>query len=654
MKKIYRITAFVLTFMLFFSCMTAVTVSAEETETPPDSGFSAVLPACTPEFRNTLCWEDVYEYACNDQGTVAEEWPGVKLEPVGKDDYGYDIYLINIYEGTQGIILNNGKNAQTDDITDFSPEGGGYYLDPKITTVNSNGAVVYVPIALEDNTEYYTIGDADSNDTININDVTAIQKYLAMTPVPNTFNVYAADVDQDESVNINDATLIQYFLAGAQRNGSFCNTKKSSKLSGQSLYLDFYDTLGWGNVTVYAFDKNKKILTNAVMETSDYGSCILKIPVETDSLIVVSEDYSKQTVPFSDFWFAGFATFYLAWDKDNSQYVMDYIAWGGLLPEFGFVNSLGWEHVYLEEWDKYGNMIKSDELYSDNNKYTAYPEFNTKKAVITDGNGHKTDYITGFYCVPGDGDVYYLDETKTTVNENGETVYVPIKYPQDDYDCYSFDFTNSLDWASLYVFTWNDEGVEDVAWPGKELTEFTIDSDGKKVYTVKIPQTAKYAIINDGNGKQTVDITDFFPVGKGGYYLDENKISETEYGAIGYIPQTRKPTIDEDVEERVFTFISPVNWDEVYMYAWDKCGNLLAAEYPGTKLTAGPPEGYGGQTFTVIVPEGAAGIILSDGNGRQTDDITDFSPEGGGYRIDENNTKISDYGTNVYVPIPIS
>lgn len=33
---------------------------------------------------------------------------------------------------------------------------------------------------------------------------------------------------------------------------------------------------------------------------------------------------------------------------------------------------------------------------------------------------------------------------------------------------------------------------------------------------------------------------------------------------------------------------------------------------------------------------------------------TGFQLYVGGYRIDENNTKISDYGTNVYVPIPIS
>ena len=43
------------------------------------------------------------------------------------------------------IIVNGGGN-QTDNIIDFAPAGGGYYVDASQTSVNEFGSTVYVPI----------------------------------------------------------------------------------------------------------------------------------------------------------------------------------------------------------------------------------------------------------------------------------------------------------------------------------------------------------------------------------------------------------------------------------------------------------------------------------------------------------------------------
>lgn len=58
----------------------------------------------------------------------------------------------------------------------------------------------------------FKLGDADNDGIVNINDVTAIQLFLAQTSAPS-FNEAAADTDSSGEVDITDATRIQRFLA---------------------------------------------------------------------------------------------------------------------------------------------------------------------------------------------------------------------------------------------------------------------------------------------------------------------------------------------------------------------------------------------------------------------------------------------------------
>lgn len=58
-----------------------------------------------------------------------------------------------------------------------------------------------------------TLGDADGNGTVNINDVTCIQMKVAEFPVRWDFSQTAADIDGSGEVNIADATLLQRWLA---------------------------------------------------------------------------------------------------------------------------------------------------------------------------------------------------------------------------------------------------------------------------------------------------------------------------------------------------------------------------------------------------------------------------------------------------------
>lgn len=59
------------------------------------------------------------------------------------------------------------------------------------------------------------LGDVDNNGTVNIDDVTLIQKYLVSVSNFTTAQKEFADVNNDGEVNIDDATVMQKYLAGA-------------------------------------------------------------------------------------------------------------------------------------------------------------------------------------------------------------------------------------------------------------------------------------------------------------------------------------------------------------------------------------------------------------------------------------------------------
>lgn len=59
----------------------------------------------------------------------------------------------------------------------------------------------------------YKLGDVNDDGSVNINDVTAIQRYLAEIEEFNELQMLAADINRDGSVDVEDATVLQRFLA---------------------------------------------------------------------------------------------------------------------------------------------------------------------------------------------------------------------------------------------------------------------------------------------------------------------------------------------------------------------------------------------------------------------------------------------------------
>lgn len=60
---------------------------------------------------------------------------------------------------------------------------------------------------------YGLIGDADTSDTVNVKDATAIQKNVASLLEFDSFQKVVADVDFDGRITVKDATAIQKWIA---------------------------------------------------------------------------------------------------------------------------------------------------------------------------------------------------------------------------------------------------------------------------------------------------------------------------------------------------------------------------------------------------------------------------------------------------------
>lgn len=166
-------------------------------------------------------WTNVNLYAWNDlTGEKNGEWPGVPMTKNSDGSYSADVL------GNYDHVIFNNSSAQT---LDLSYTGPGVYT---LTSANAEGkynaTVVNSEAEIADpfyvggyeptippatvNPNGYNAGDTNLDGTVNISDVTTVQKYLVLLIQFNDDQVALADFNNSGSVNIKDATAIQYSL----------------------------------------------------------------------------------------------------------------------------------------------------------------------------------------------------------------------------------------------------------------------------------------------------------------------------------------------------------------------------------------------------------------------------------------------------------
>ena len=129
------------------------------------------------------------------------------------------VYLPSNLETIGNLAFAN--CAYLDDV--YIPSSVTYISDSAF--MNSNYVCLHVSYnsyahkyALENNINYtlldgVKLGDANGDGSVNINDVTTIQRHLAELETLEGIYLHAADANQDGTVDISDATIIQMYLA---------------------------------------------------------------------------------------------------------------------------------------------------------------------------------------------------------------------------------------------------------------------------------------------------------------------------------------------------------------------------------------------------------------------------------------------------------
>lgn len=97
-----------------------------------------------------------------------------------------------------------------------------------------------------------------------------------------------------------------------------------------------------------------------------------------------------------------------------------------------------------------------------------------------------------------------------------------------------------------------------------------------------------------------------------------------------------------NTDEVSFLLTDNFGWGSAYVYAWDANGTALCGEWPGAAQAETIVNGYGETQFRCTVPAGAVGVILNNGKGAQTEDITDFGTYEG-YWMDGTKNSLGHY-----------
>lgn len=131
MKTIKRSISFILVMLLALSAFSVLTAAAECEDVK------------SIKFINTLNWSDICLYSWDGNGSENAKWPGVALETNETNEFGQEIYTVDINKGWN--IIFSGSGHQSEDIL-YDESAEIYYLTED---TNSSGSTVYKASTME-------------------------------------------------------------------------------------------------------------------------------------------------------------------------------------------------------------------------------------------------------------------------------------------------------------------------------------------------------------------------------------------------------------------------------------------------------------------------------------------------------------------------
>ena len=326
-----------------YDTVTTVTVKASDGKTTSDPEtytYTKIDPNAVKVVaydNSSTKWSKVNAYFWSDDNKEMTSWPGKKMT-----DKGNDIFDIEVPDGAEYVIFNNG-NSQTDDLR--IADGNKIYSNgswqnystvkptqpttaptttvlpttatqPATTQPVTTQPVTTQPATTQPVTEpsnRILIGDVDLNGTITISDSTEAQRYISHISTLSDDALIAADVNKDSVISVKDATMIQAYVVKITVEDSYCGTYTGNIEPTQPAttvteptteptsiqtknYVYFNNTDNWSTVNIYVWsstDSNYMSWPGVAMESIGNNTYRFELPDGVDYAIF--NDGSTQT-----------------------------------------------------------------------------------------------------------------------------------------------------------------------------------------------------------------------------------------------------------------------------------------------------------------------------------------------------------------------
>ena len=208
-----------------------------------------------------------------------------------------------------------------------------------------------------------------------------------------------------------------------------------------------------------------------------------------------------------------------------------------------------------------------------------------------------------------------ISDTKTVYVGVIESLYSaeePAAEPTQDAgsDTITVYFIDTKEFGNLNVYCWSDGGGIPYEWPGISMTNSGTNEDGYTIYRATIPDNMSSIVFN-GNGRQTVDITEGVADGVTWYALEGQDFRGC------YMVQILEPTVEPStVPYHVLTIDTGITHGTVTATVYDtqilSKYDFMEVEDPVT-LTVVPDTGY--EINSVSYNDGSEHIITPTNGG---------------------------------------
>lgn len=597
-------------------------------------------------FKNSCDWDTPYAYCWNDSNTPTA-WPGNKMDYVGRDKNGKDVYSITVSNNCNNIIFNNGNSSgQTEDINldnyknidgfDVSTSSDSYAFT---TFVYNSSDMNYI----EDNPEttesklhfinkagwsnvYCYMWNKSVNNSQNQN---WPGKILTDYETDQNGNkIFSCDFDSSkyDGVIFNNGSGTQTDDLTPQKNQYYDYVSKKWYLSTQDFSNENYphdetvyliNSQKWSSAHCYMFNYENQSLTNGtwpgkemkLKSTEDngvtiysytyssiYNRCIFSRngTSQTSDLITHPGMYYDNT---NQQWYSSLDEYF---DKPSGDSTAVSTAY--------FICPADWDAPYAYFWD-------SDDI-SDNNK--SWPgESMVKVKTLSDGTGvYYCKYNPSIFdCVVFNNngnaqtknlsvhsEMYYdlstdnwyksVEDYENSVPTNKKKIY----------------FINSQRWNNPYCYLISDNNEQN--WKLSAL-KYEGVTDNDSYYYSCIVDCVKYPRIAFTDGTATIDI--LTPMNDK-YY---DNYSEKWYSSIeSYTNNTPNPT-------KTVYVINSESWSSVNCYLWNSANkNCVTNSWPGVSMQKVSTTENGYNVFSADYNSVAYDSIIFNNNNQQTDDLT--------------------------------